>query len=192
MRSSPGLLVLEVARVSLREHRLIGQARGGYEAGMGEPDKVAAMVDTSTLLGRLGIAHALIGGVAVGIHSGVPRATIDTDFAVSSQADRREITTAMTTAGFVLVGDFPHSTNFRHRSTEPVQLAFDPVFDPMLSRAITIDAGGHAIPVVNREDLIRMKELAANDPGRRKSKALRDLADIALLRGDVGDPDEGW
>jgi hypothetical protein len=35
-------------------------------------------------------------------------------------------------------------------------------------------------------------ERAAADPARRPSKALRDQADIALLRGDVPDPDEGW
>lgn len=43
-----------------------------------------------------------------------------------------------------------------------------------------------------KADLITMKQRAANDPGRRRSKALRDLADIALLEGDVPDPDEGW
>jgi hypothetical protein len=46
--------------------------------------------------------------------------------------------------------------------------------------------------VVTTEDLIAMKERAANDPARRRSKALRDLADAALLRGDVPDPEEGW
>jgi hypothetical protein len=37
-----------------------------------------------------------------------------------------------------------------------------------------------------------MKERAAADPSRRKSKRLRDQADIELLRGDVGRDDEGW
>jgi hypothetical protein len=37
-----------------------------------------------------------------------------------------------------------------------------------------------------------MKERAAADPARRRSKALRDRADVALLSGDVPDPDEGW
>ena len=35
-------------------------------------------------------------------------------------------------------------------------------------------------------------ERAAANPARRRSKALRDQADVALLRGDVPDPDEGW
>jgi len=37
-----------------------------------------------------------------------------------------------------------------------------------------------------------MKERAAADPARRRSLALRDRADVNLLRGDVPDPDEGW
>jgi len=32
---------------------------------------------------------------------------------------------------------------------------------------------------------------AAAEPARRRSQALRDQADAALLRGDVPDPDEG-
>ena len=36
------------------------------------------------------------------------------------------------------------------------------------------------------------KDRAASDPAKRRSKALRDAADAALLRGDVPDPDEGW
>jgi len=45
---------------------------------------------------------------------------------------------------------------------------------------------------VTTADLITMKERAAADPDRRRSKALRDRADIELLRGDVPRPDEGW
>ncbi len=41
-------------------------------------------------------------------------------------------------------------------------------------------------------DLIEMKRRAAADPGRRRSKALRDAADIALLEGDRPEPNEGW
>jgi hypothetical protein len=48
------------------------------------------------------------------------------------------------------------------------------------------------VAIVRKSDLIAMKERAAADPALRRSKALRDQADIALLRGDVPDPDEGW
>jgi hypothetical protein len=73
-----------------------------------------------------------------------------------------------------------------------VQIALDPEFDPMIDRAELLDLGGIRAPVVTTADLIVMKERAAADPARRCSMALRDQADIALLRGDVPDPDEGW
>lgn len=181
-----------IARITAREHVLIAARRGGGET-MGEsPDKVAALVEVSRALGAIGAAHALVGGVAVGIHSGVPRATLDTDFAVHSASDRATVVRALTGVGLILKGQFVHSMNFRHRSGEPVQLVFDPQFDPMIERAEPIAVGGTTVPVVTKADLIAMKERAAADPARRRSKALRDAADVALLRGDVPDPDEGW
>ena len=65
-------------------------------------DKVAGLTDTSRILAGLGVAHALVGGVAVGIHSGTPRATADTDVAVLSTADRSAISRALVGAGFRL------------------------------------------------------------------------------------------
>jgi hypothetical protein len=62
----------------------------------------------------------------------------------------------------------------------------------MIERAEPIAAAGTVVKVVTKADLIAMKERAAADPARRRSKALRDAADVALLRGDVPDPDEGW
>ena len=62
----------------------------------------------------------------------------------------------------------------------------------MIERAESFEVRGQAIRIVSIPDLIVMKERAAADPGRRRSKALRDRADVALLRGDVPDPDEGW
>jgi hypothetical protein len=68
----------------------------------------------------------------------------------------------------------------------------DPGFDDMIERAEGVDAGGTKIRIVTKSDLIAIKERSAADPRRRRSKALRDQADIELLRGDVPDPDEGW
>jgi predicted nucleotidyltransferase len=62
----------------------------------------------------------------------------------------------------------------------------------MIDRAERLEVGGVAVRVVTTEDLVAMKQRAAADPARRRSKALRDEADVALLRGDVPDPDEGW
>jgi hypothetical protein len=180
----------EIGAIVERDRLLIAARQGG---DMGEaPDKVAALVETTQALARIHAPHALIGGVAVGIHSGVPRATQDTDIAVRSTADRARVVQCLISAGFRLVGEFPHSANFRHSSSEPVQLAFDPSFDAMIDRAEHFTIDDTPVPIVRRGDLIDMKERAASDPSRRRSKALRDRADVALLRGDVPEPDEGW
>jgi hypothetical protein len=130
--------------------------------------------------------------VAVGVHSGVARATIDLDLAVHSTVDRAVLAGLIVQGGFQRTGEFSHSSNFRHRSGEPVQLAFDPEFDGMIDRAEQIEVSGEAVPIVSKLDLIAMKRRAAADPARRRSRRLLDQADIALLEGDVPDPDEGW
>ena len=156
------------------------------------PDKLAALLDAVRALDRLGAPHALVGGVAVGLRSGVPRATLDTDLAVRSTVERTTVVEALSAAGLRLTGTFAHSLNFRHPSGEPVQIVIDPAFDAMIDRAESLELSGVRIRVVTTPDLIAMKERAATDPARRRSKALRDQADIALLRGDVPDPNEGW
>jgi len=179
-----------IAWISARERQRIASSQGVMMTE--PPDKVAALADVVRALDNLGIAHAVAGGVAVGIRSGVPRATIDTDVAVPSTAERVRLIEALTAAGFTHTGTFPHSINFRHRSGEPVQIIVDHEFDAMIDRAEALDLAGVHVRVVTTVDLIAMKERAARDPSRRRSKALRDEADIALLRGDVPDPDEGW
>ncbi len=183
----------EIDAATARELLLIAARRrqGGHDMAQA-PDKIAALVDAVRVLEAMRAPHALIGGVAVGIHSGAPRATIDTDLAIASTVDRAEIVRAMIGAGFRCVGEFAHSINFRHSSEEPVQLAVDPAFDAMIERAERFDVSGASIRIVQKSDLIAMKERAAADPARRRSKRLRDEADVALLRGDVPDPDEGW
>lgn len=155
-------------------------------------DKIAALNDAARAFAGAAIPFALIGGVAVGIRSGAPRATADVDLAVPSHIAREAIRTALEGIGFHFVGEFTHSMNFRHAGGEPVQVAMDPGFDAMIARAEPLSFGGESVPLVTRADLIVMKERAAADPERRKSKRLRDRADVELLRGDVPDPDEGW
>jgi hypothetical protein len=181
----------EIDGVTARDRYLIRAYRGGAHV-TDVPDKVQALIDVVTVLRGIGAPHALIGGVAVGVHSGVPRATIDTDVGVRSDVDRGACKQAMIAAGFQSTGEFAHSTNFRHRSGEPVQLVFDSEFDVMLDRAESFDAAGTPVPIVSKADLIAMKRRSGSDPSRRRSKALRDQADVELLLGDEPDPDEGW
>jgi predicted nucleotidyltransferase len=181
-----------IAKTSARDRVLIAAYRGRGVEMEDSSDKVSALVDTARALDTVALRHALIGGVAVGLHSGVPRATLDVDVAVPSTCVKTEVVRVMKDAGFHLTGEHPHSLNFRHSSGEPVQLAFDPAFDAMIERAETFEVAGVTITVVRKDDLLAMKRRAASDPSRRRSKALRDQADIELLLGDVPDPDEGW
>jgi hypothetical protein len=181
----------QIAELSRREWaRIASLGREGFVAE--GPDKVGALRDAVAALDSIGARSALIGGIAVGIRSGVERATRDTDLAVLSSAPRGRVIEALVAAGFELRGEFAHSVNFRHRSGEPLQIVSDPPFDAMIERAEPIAVLGVQVAVVTTPDLIAMKERAAADPGRRRSKALRDAADAALLRGDVPDPEEGW
>lgn len=186
-----GRVLVDAARATARERLLIAGSRG--EVGVIEAgSQVAALECAVEALTAAGVAHALIGGLAVGVRTGVPRATLDVDLAVPSSIPRAHVIAAMTAAGFRLTGEHPHSLNFRHPNDEPVQLASDPAFDPMIDRAEALQVGAFELRVVTHADLVAMKSRAAADPARRRSKALRDRADLELLRGDVPDPDEGW
>jgi hypothetical protein len=114
------------------------------------------------------------------------------DFAVGSSTDREQVIAAFLQAGFTLRGRFEHSVNLVHVMGDPVQLAFDAAFDGAIARAEAHPFAGATIRIVRREDLIALKERAAADPRRRRSKALRDQLDVEMLRGDVPDPNEGW
>lgn len=180
-----------ISRLSAREKARIASVvhEGPMAPGA---DKVTALRDALRALESIGAPYALVGCVAVGIRSGVPRATLGTDLAVRSTVDRARVVAALVEVGLMLTGEFAHSTNFRHASGEPVQLVFDPGFDAMIDRAEPMALAGLQVRVVTTDDLIAMKRRAAADPERRRSKALRDEADVALLRGDVPEPDEGW
>jgi hypothetical protein len=169
--------------------------RAGYREEVGDlPDKLAAIraAAASFLEHGASNAYALIGGLAVGVRTGVPRATLDVDFAIATSIDRAGLIARFIEHGFRPKGQFAHSINLEHESGEPVQLAMDAAFDAMIERAEWVAFGELNLRVVTKEDLLAMKRRAAADPARRRSKALRDQADIALLEGDVGDPDEGW
>lgn len=181
--------VAAISAATSRDRFLIAARRG---TEMDQPsDQLSTLVELASAFEADSIPYALIGGIAVGIYT-LPRATDDIDIAVASNVLKERLLAALDLAGFALKGEHEHSLNFRHKSGEPVQVAIDAEFDAMIQRAESVEVGGIQIRVVRKEDLIVMKERAAKDPARRKSKALRDQADIELLRGDIPDPDEGW
>lgn len=144
------------------------------------------------MLERRKVPYLLIGGLAVAVHTGQPRATVGVGLAVRSDAPPDDLVKALVAAGFELKGRHAHTINHRHGSGAPVQLAFDATFDAAIGRATRGSVRTTSFARVTREDLLAPKERAGRDPARRRSEALRDQADVELLRGDVGDPDEGW
>ena len=160
---------------------------------MSEPSSLErALVDAAAVLQELKAPHALIGGLAVAVHTGLARATLDVDLAIASSVDLDAVVAAFLRAGFTLRGRFEHRLNFLHAGGDPVQLAIDSSFDGAVARAESLRIAGTEIRITRRDDLIALKERAAADPRRRRSKALRDQSDVEMLRGDVPDPDEGW
>jgi hypothetical protein len=185
------LNLLEMAAdATRREQRILASRPENADRVVDLPDKLGAIQAAAAVFERHGLSFALIGGLAVGIRSGVPRATLDVDFAVPTDIDRTWLRERFVDEGFAAAGSYAHSDNFQHSSGEPVQLAFDPQFDLMIERAETMTFGILAVRVVTKTDLIAMKRRAAADPAPRRSKSLRDQADIALLEGDVPGPDE--
>lgn len=138
-------VVRAVARLSRRDRQLADAARGAETVG--EPSSMeSALLDAARVMQATDTPHALIGGLAVAVYTGHPRATKDVDLDA--------LIAAFLATGFELRSRHEHTINLLHPAGDPVQLAFD--------------------------------------PARRRSKALRDQADVEMLRGDVPDPDEGW
>lgn len=116
-------------------------------------------IDTSGRLTALGIPHALIGGLAVGLH-GHPRATKDADFLVGDAAFDR--------LSPMLV--------FREELREVVRVGVIdlmplPPNHPELAEDLGLSVAG-AIPVIRPEGLVLLK-LLANRP--------QDRADVSAL-----------
>lgn len=182
----------EIDRLVARERALTSPRGPAQDEMIRDPSKKEALRDAARALEAAGASYALIGGIAVGVHANFPRATHDVDVAVLSRLDRAAVRHALEAAGFTFRGDFRYTSNFRHPSGEPVQLVFAPEMDAAIERAERIDVDGIRVAIVSRADLIVMKERAGADPERRRSRALQDQADAALLRGDVPGEDEGW
>lgn len=139
------------------------------------------------LLNRAGVAYALIGGIAIQIHTTEPRTTLDIDVAVPQFADiPRE---ALLAAGFDHTGRHRHSDNWRAPPAGPgslrtaVQFSAEDVgiADAVSHAELTDLADGLRMRVATPADLIVLKLAAASEPRRRPSKRQHDLADVVAL-----------
>ncbi len=138
----------------------------------------------ANVLERAGVPHALIGGVAVQLHTVEPRSTLDIDVAVPRFDDvPRE---ALLAAGFEHTA---HSDNWRAPGDGPLATRVAVQFsaeDVGIAEAVAraksmVLADGLLLRVATAEDLITLKLAAAGEPQRRASKREHDLADVLAL-----------
>ena len=76
---------------------------------------------------------------------------------------------------------FEWSVNFTGRSAVSIQLSTEEFYREFPSRAVPADVHGILMRVASLEDTLKGKIRAWSDPGRRQSKRIKDLADIARL-----------
>lgn len=141
----------------------------------------------ANVLERAGVPYALIGGVAVQLHTVEPRSTLDIDVAVPRFDDvPRE---ALLAAGFEHTGRHAHSDNWRAPGDGPLATRVAVQFfaeDVGIAEAVAraksmVFADGFLLRVATVEDLITLKLAAAGEPQRRASKREHDLADVLAL-----------
>ena len=142
----------------------------------GGTDDVMRLVD---VLERADVAWCAIGGIAVNHWAEQPMVTQDLDFVVAADAVDRAVS-LLEEAGFRAEG-FAWSVNFRGRSAVSIQLSTEDFYRDYPSRAVPGDVHGILMRVACLDDTLKGKIKAWQDPERRQSKRIKDLADIARL-----------
>ena len=130
-------------------------------------------------LERADVAWCTIGGVAVNYWSVEPMVTQDLDFVVAAgEVDR--VVALLEQAGF-RAERFEWSVNFKGRSAVSLQLTTEAFYREFPTRGVPADVHGILLRVASLQDTLSGKIKACSEPGRRPSKRLKDLADIARL-----------
>ena len=142
----------------------------------GGTDDVMRLVDC---LERADAVWCAIGGVAVNHWAAQPMVTQDVDFVVTFESVERVIA-LLEEAGF-RSERFAWSVNFKGRSAVSLQLSTETFYRDFPSRSVPADVHGILLRVSSLEDTLAGKIKACSEPGRRQSKRLKDLADIARL-----------
>ena len=142
----------------------------------GGTDDVMRLVNC---LERADIAWCAIGGVAVNHWAVEPMVTQDVDFVVATDAIERAVS-VLETAGFK-AERHEWSVNFKGRSKVSLQLSTEDFYKDFPTRSMTADVHGILMRVASLEDTLKGKMEAWKDAGRRRSKRIKDLGDIARL-----------
>jgi hypothetical protein len=130
-------------------------------------------------LERADVRWCVIGGIAVNHWAAEPMVTRDVDFVVAADDLERAIS-ALEQAGF-LAERFDWSINFKGRSAVSLQLRTEDFYRDFPSRAVAADVHGILMRVASLQDTLSGKVKAWSESGRRPSKRLKDVADIARL-----------
>jgi len=153
--------------------------------GMPQRDKESAILEVARIFDEQAIPYAIMGGVAVQVHTREPRTTLDVDIALKSKDDVPAA--ALRAAGFKHEGTFKFSDNWRAPGPGPrkertaVQFSADDLTAEAVDKAGTVTLEGVEISVVSPRELVMLKVAAAMEPRRRKSKRITDYGDITRL-----------
>lgn len=159
--------------------------RYAFLMGLPQADKEFVILEVARIFDKAGIPYAIMGGVAVQIHTEEPRTTLDLDIALRSKSDVPA--EALLAAGFKHEGTFEFSDNWRAPGPLPrkqrtaVQFSADALTRLAVEQAGTVMLEGMEISVVSPMDLVLLKVAAAKEPRRRKSKRISDYGDIIRL-----------
>ncbi len=142
----------------------------------GGTDDVMRLVDS---LERADIRWCAISGVAVSYWAAEPMVTQDVGFVVAADSIERTVKN-LEQVGF-RAERFEWSVNFRGASKIGMQLSTEEFYREFPMRAVPADVHGILLRVASLDDTLRGKIKAWSDEQRRRSKQIKDLADIARL-----------
>ena len=142
----------------------------------GGTDDVMRLVDS---LERADISWCAIGGIAVNHWAQEPMVTRDVDIVIATESVDKAIQ-ILEAAGFKSER-FPWSINLSGSSKVSIQVSTEEFYKDFPKRSVPADIHGILMRVASLEDALQGKIAAWGDDGRRQSKKLKDLGDIARL-----------
>lgn len=158
-----------------------------------EPRLRAILREVSSALEQAGVAHALVGGLAMAAH-GFPRATKDLDFMLA-HLDARAADDVLRRLGFEAASDAGGFVRYVRRPLPNLPELVEWVDILLARRAIGLELlaeaqrtpirwHGMEVPVVSLEGIVAMKLLALVDNPRR----LNDRDDVLTLLRSIPGP----
>jgi hypothetical protein len=152
------------------------------------------LADLARELARLRVPWFIFGAQAA-LLWGRPRLTTDVDITVRlGDVDAQTLVEALGSRGFDVrisaTPEFVRQTRVLPMVHRPTGFAVDVVLagpgleDEFLARAVPVEIGGVAVPVISAEDLIVTKTLAG------RTKDIEDIRGVIAERGDTLDADQ--